>query len=155
MQAWMFQGNPSRYDVDELLKTVKAGNGETTWRTPRFSSDIKQGAPAFIWRSAGRSGAIPGVVALARVTEEPRPMESDHQELARDLPVAEEFRTPMEILDVRLSPEEGMLQKALLLTNEATRDLPVFRLTRSTVYRLSAAHFEHLIDLWNRRGRRV
>jgi hypothetical protein len=149
----MFQGDPVRHDVDELLKTAKDGEGDVTWATPRFSSDIKKGAPAFIWRSAGKSGAIPGVVALARVTGEPRPMEGNHHEVERNLPLAEEFHTPLEILDVRLLPEQGMLQKALLLSNEITRDLPVFRLTRSAVYKLNATHYEHLLALWNRRGR--
>ena len=64
--AWIFQGNPDRFDLDDYLLRYPE---LIYWRTPKFQDQIAVGDLAFIWR-AGRDA---GVVGVGVVVELPIP----------------------------------------------------------------------------------
>src|SRR5258706_383443 len=62
MNSWLFQGNPDYFRMDEYLTP----NCEVTWavRQPKVEREVAVGDEVFIWRAAGASQAVPGVVAV-------------------------------------------------------------------------------------------
>lgn len=66
MAAWVFQGNPEKFDLDDYLARYPE---LIYWRTPRYAKNIAVGDVAFIWRSGVNAGAV----AWGEVVEEPTP----------------------------------------------------------------------------------
>ncbi len=62
--AWVFQGNPAKYDIDDYVTRYPE---LIYWRTPRYANEIAVGDRAFMWRSGYNAGAI----ALGVVVELP------------------------------------------------------------------------------------
>jgi len=83
--AWIFQGNPNRFDVDDYLSRYTQ---LIYWRTNRYAKDISLGDTVFIWRAGTDAGAI----AVGHVVEAPTSARSvKYQEaLGEDLWVANE-----------------------------------------------------------------
>lgn len=61
--AWVFQGNPQRFDIDLYL----ASHLYVYWHTPRFHDVIHLGDRVFIWRAGEHSE----VVTAGRIAELP------------------------------------------------------------------------------------
>lgn len=146
--AWVFQGNPNRFDVDDYLSRYTQ---LIYWRTNRYVKDIAVGDPVFIWRAGTESGAV----AAGRVVEAPTPARSvEHPEaLGDDLWVADEadpdeLKTGIHLHEIRLSEEAGMVPR-----NEAKSDLvlcssTIVTVPNGTVFRLSPAEVDALEKLW-------
>lgn len=83
--AWIFQGNPNRFDIDDYLSRYPQ---LIYWRTNRYVKDIAVGDPVFIWRAGSHAGAV----AVGRVVEAPTQARSVKQPeaLGDDLWMAEE-----------------------------------------------------------------
>ena len=61
--AWIFQGNPQKFDVDDYLARYPE---LIYWRVPRYQSEIVVGDRVFIWRAGSESGVVAsGVVVEA------------------------------------------------------------------------------------------
>lgn len=52
--AWILQGNPKRFDVDDYL----ARYSYIYWSTPTNQKDFSLGDRVFIWRADDQAGAI-------------------------------------------------------------------------------------------------
>ena len=63
-RSWIFQANPSHYDIDAALAALD----KIWWRTPQHATDICAGDIAVIWRS----GAEAGIVGVGRVLAAPQ-----------------------------------------------------------------------------------
>jgi hypothetical protein len=75
-RAWIFQGNPKRYDLDGALRELDT----IRWRVPQYTSDILPGDAVVLWRS----GDDAGIVGVGRVVEPPREVDMATEELRFD-----------------------------------------------------------------------
>jgi hypothetical protein len=66
-RAWIFQANPTRFDVLNALTDPKITSG-FHWLVQRYRKEIRPGDTALIWLS-GKGG---GIYAIAQVASEPR-----------------------------------------------------------------------------------
>jgi len=71
-RAWIFQANPQLYDIDRALEHLDT----IRWRVPQYTSEIRAGDVAAIWRS----GSEAGIIGVARVSGAPTQSASDEQE---------------------------------------------------------------------------
>ncbi len=62
-RVWLFQANPTIYDIDQALSE----SGEMSWVTRQYADRIRKGDRVYIWRS----GSDAGVVATATVIADP------------------------------------------------------------------------------------
>jgi EVE domain/HNH endonuclease len=146
--AWIFQGNPSKFDIDDYLARYPE---LIYWFTPKLTSEIELGDQAYIWR-AGPDG---GVVAMGAVVEAPiSGSRVKHPEaLGADLWRSEEpdpdaVRTGIRLNEVRLSQAEGMVGRGRVKANPALLGATIITMPNATVFRLSASQADALRQLW-------
>ncbi len=146
--AWIFQGNPNRFDIDDYLSRYPQ---LIYWRTNRYVKDIAVGDPVFIWRAGSHAGAV----AVGRVVEAPTQARSVKQPeaLGDDLWMAEEanpeeLKTGIELAEVRLTVEDGMVPRELAKKDAAFGASTIIAVPNGTVFRLSAEELAALEHLW-------
>lgn len=139
MAAWVFQGNPEKFDLDDYLARYPE---LIYWRTPRYATQIAVGDEAFIWRSGLNSGAV----ALGVVIEAPTPGdEVTHPEaLGADLwraepPDPKELKTGIQLHDIRLAPEEAFVPRSLAKQNTEFADATIITMPNGSVFPLSVS----------------
>jgi HNH endonuclease/EVE domain len=75
MTAWIFQGNPDRFDIDGYLAFAP---DRITWLVNQYRKAIHPGDQVFLWRARGRGTAGPaGVVAECLVVSRVMEMEDE------------------------------------------------------------------------------
>jgi hypothetical protein len=146
--AWIFQGNPKVYDIDDYLARYPE---LIYWRVPRYQSEIAVGDRAFIWRAGSESG----VVASGIVVEAPvEASKVAHPEaLGDDLWFAEqreddEPKVGIALDSVRLSAAEGMLPRTAVKKDPLLQKSTIIRMSNATVFRLDNAAHKNLEELW-------
>ena len=146
--AWIFQGNPNRFDVDDYLSRYPQ---LIYWRTNRYVNEISLGDPVFIWRAGSDAGAI----AVGRVVEAPTQARSvQHPEaLGEDLWVAneadpDELKTGIELGETRLTIEDGMVSRDSAKEDLTLSAATIITVPNGTVFRLSANELSALERLW-------
>lgn len=60
---WIFQANPDVFDIDAALLELE----ELWWRVPQYTSEVRQGDLALVWRSGDEAG----VIAIGRILDDP------------------------------------------------------------------------------------
>ena len=60
MPAWIFQGNPDKFDIDEYL----ARTAEIQWSVGQkhLAPDMRVGDERFLWRAAGTQRGPSGII---------------------------------------------------------------------------------------------
>lgn len=146
--AWVFQGNPTKFDVDDYVTRYPE---LIYWRTPRHASQIAVGDRAFLWRSGAHAGAI----ALGVVVEAPTPgTKVKHPEaLGTDLwrseePDPTEARTGIRLQDIRLTVEEGFLPRGVAKESPELADATIITMPNGTVFPLNPSQTIALERLW-------
>lgn len=146
--AWIFQGNPSKFDVDDYLARYPE---LIYWFTPKLASEIVIGDRAYIWRAGPDSGAV----AVGTVVEAPtRGSKVKHPEaLGADLWRSEEpdpdaVRTGIRLDEVRLSRAEGMVGRDSVKADPALSEATIVTMPNSTVFRLNNDQAKALNHLW-------
>lgn len=146
--AWIFQGNPKRFDVDDYLARYPE---LIYWRVPRYKSEIALGDRVFIWRAGSESG----VVASGVVVETPVGASKVlHPEaLGDDLwfaekPEDDEPRVGIALDSVRLSAPEGMLPRLIVRDDPLFQRSTIIRMANGTVFRLDEAEGKRMEELW-------
>lgn len=146
--AWIFQGNPKRFDVDDYLSRYPQ---LIYWRTNRYVKDILVSDLVFVWRAGSASGAI----AVGQIIEPPTPASAvKHPEaLGDDLWVAgeanaSEFKTGIQLSEIRLSGAEGMVARAVVAEDPALAASTIITVPNGTVFRLSSDESVALERLW-------
>lgn len=145
--GWVFQGSPSKFDLDDYLSRYPE---LIYWRTPRYAADIALGDRAFIWRAGDESGAV----AIGAVVELPTPAnEVKHPEaLGDDLWLADkpdpaERKTGIRIEELRISPVE-MVPRAIVKAESLLAATTLIRMPNGTVFKLSVEETQALERLW-------
>lgn len=138
MAAWVFQGNPEKFDLDDYLARYPE---LIYWRTPRYAKNIAVGDDAFIWRSGINAGAV----AWGEVVEAPTPgNQVTHPEaLGIDLwraepPDLKELKTGILLRDIRLSQEDGFVPRSVAKQNSEMADAMIITMPNGSVFPLTA-----------------
>lgn len=150
MLAWLFQGNPKKFRIDEYLH----GGYPQWWRvrgSPKVEA-IEIGSPALIWRSdAGRGDG--GVVAIGTVASdiESKPCLVPH--LWDKPPTGSYDSVLLDVTERRLRRTDGMILRWECIAHPLLRLLPVLELPQrdqSTV-RIPMDLFSCIEALWRER----
>lgn len=145
--AWILQGNPNRFDIDDYLARYHF----VYWSAPTNQKEFAVGDRVFIWRAGESSGAI----AIGRLRELPTRISAVKfpAALGEDLWRAEaiapsDIKVGVEIEEVRLSREEGMLERNILKTHPVIQKSRIITYPQGTVFRLRAEEREALENIW-------
>lgn len=145
--AWILQGNPNRFDVDDYLSRYTY----IYWSVSTNRKDFAIGDKVFIWRAGEKSGAV----ALGSVKELPVPRGrvKKPEALGDDLWVGQqdepsEIKVGIEVEDVKLTQEEGMLERNLLKNHPVISRNRIITKPVGTVFRLSYEEEQVLSKLW-------
>jgi hypothetical protein len=93
---WIFQSNPSRFDIDGALRTLNT----IAWRVPQHTASVTAGDIVLIWRS----GTEAGIVGLGRVIADPRALAPRADELRFVLGKDEPTEVTRALLHVKAAP---------------------------------------------------
>lgn len=145
--AWILQGNPNRFDIDDYLSRYSY----IYWSVSTNRKDFAVGDKVFIWRAGEKSGAV----ALGLVKELPvsRGDVKKPEALGDDLWVSRqdepsEIKVGIDIEEVKLTPEEGMLERRLLKIHPVISRNRIITKPVGTVFRLSSEEEQILCNLW-------
>lgn len=145
--TWIFQGNPSRFKVDDYLLE----NKDIVWsiRQEHYVNDIQIGDAVYIWRSDAGKRGYGGVVARATVTGLPvsrKDVTSEYWVTPSD---ANEVlpRVPLRVEELAL--EGDHLSREFLKSNPVLSNLLILKMSNNTNYLLSAIEAKELLKQWN------
>ena len=146
---WIFQGNPDYFDIDEYLSIYP---NLIYWRTPIYQERIQLGHLAFIWRAKEDAG----VIAVGRIAEPPiERSKVKYSEALNDnlwhgqTPDPDEKAVGIELSDVRLTNEEGMISRAELKEDPVIGENAIIKAPQGTVFHLTSEQAERLIFRWS------
>ena len=148
MAAWVFQGNPEKFDINDYVARYPE---LIYWRTPRYAKEILVGDRAFLWRSGPEAGAI----AIGTVIEPPtRGSAVRHPEaLGTDLwraeePDPEEAKTGIHLDEIRLSVEDGYVPRGAAKDDPDLGKATIITMPNGTVFPLAHPQTSALERLW-------
>jgi hypothetical protein len=137
--AWIFQANPTLYDIDRALHELPA----IEWTVRQHRNAVHQGDRAYIWRS----GPFGGVVASGSVLSDPAETAPDRAEapyyLDREAFAKVEPRVKIGI-EERVDPP---ILRAALAADPVLRNVRILRFANATVFPLDSAQEERLIEM--------
>ena len=144
---WLFQGNPSRYDIDDYVSRYRY----LYWTANRSRASMRLGDPVVLWRAGRDAGAI----AVGRVTELPCPKadvrypECLGDDLWRDSPDSPtDFKVGIEIDESRLDREDGLISRDQFLESPTLAASQIIRSPTGTVFRLTEDEAREFLALW-------
>lgn len=146
--AWIFQGNPKIFDIDDYLAR---SSGLIYWRATRYRANIEIGGRVFIWRAGTKSGVIAsGVVVEAPVEASAvlHPEALGDDLWTAEMPRVSEPKVGIALDSVRLSAEEGMVPRAVVKDDSLLKLNAIIRIPNNTVFRLDDAERMRVEELW-------
>lgn len=146
--AWIFQGNPKTFDVDDYLARYPQ---LIYWRVPRYQSQVALGDRVFIWRAGFDSGVVAsGVVAelpaLKSTVLHPEALGDDLW--FAEKPDDDEPKVGISLDSIRLSSAEGMLPRTLVKDDPLLQQSTIIRMANATVFRLEDNELMRIEELW-------
>ncbi|MFM0050992.1 EVE domain-containing protein [Caballeronia grimmiae] len=154
MTSWIFQGNPSTFDLDGYLHAVP---GAITWLVKRHAQEMEVGDTVFLWRSQGKDKANKGsgVVASAEIVSpvssmveeaESRPFWVEKSGLGTEHP-----RVWLKLERVANKKEE--LKRDWLMDDEILKNMLIVRQPAGTNFKLTTQEGDRLTKMWSRVGK--
>jgi len=146
MNTWIFQGNPTKFNVDEYL----LDNDYIWWsiRQEHLAKHIQLNDEVFIWRSDGGNKGSGGIIARTQITSLPQDYTNDdesaeywYEDVSGDRYLAVELK----VLEVELI--NGINRLELKKDNNLS-DLKILRLKQNTNYQIEDEHSSYLRQLW-------
>ncbi len=154
MPAWIFQGNPDRFDIDSYL-----GQQRDIYWSVRLESHQKQvqvGDTVYIWRASGSKRLGPGIVAHGVVTEEcvPKGKVRHPERLYGSLWADPRLDPPgaragIHLNEVRLTPTESMVTRKQIESDKDLSRMAIIRVRRGTNFRLTPNEAKKIAQLWH------
>jgi hypothetical protein len=153
-RTWLFQANPSRFDIDGYLATKPS---VTTFLVTSHHDEIAVGDRVFVWRAIGGGGAdAAGIVAEAEVLE---PVAS----IPENEPEARHFWTSSAEADLvadrvvlrllRIAGKREVIRRRWVQEDPVLQDMLILRRPIGTNFRVSPEQATRLDALWSRTGR--
>jgi hypothetical protein len=156
MPAWLFQGNPDHFAVDEYLRRTSDIRWSVNQTHP--APQMGKGDEVLIWRAAGKAKGISGCVARGHLTSSPEVMPEDEASdgLWAVDPSGPALRVGARLVVVKTGKKQ-VVQKKWLERDPVLGDMMILRMMNNTNYPLTAAQAKRLRDLldctgddWNR-----
>jgi MoxR-like ATPase len=136
--AWLFQANPSIYDIDQAVSE----STEISWVVRQYTDEVRKGDRVYIWRS----GPEGGVVATATVENEPVVKSGDTGDPYLIKPESlskPEPRVMLRIESVLAAP----IRRSELLDHSVLKDLGVIKFANATNFKVTEEQDEALQTL--------
>ena len=153
MAAFIFQGNPDRFEVDAYLENAEKTGSPILWAVSQHEADIQIGDTAYIWRAAGAvTKAISGVVAEGRILSEPHAVPIDkrywknEEDASKDKP-----RVEIDLLKV-MSGSKEVIKRDWMKDDPILTSLAILRMAQSTNYLLTQDEHKRLDRLVQNTG---
>lgn len=146
MKTWIFQGNPTRFNVNDYLL-----ENEYIWwsiRQAHLAEHIKLGDEVFIWRSDGANKGSGGIVARTEVTSLPQDYTNDNESSAywyEDVSGDTYLAVELKVLEIEI---EKLLKRTVLLQDTVLKELPILKLRQNTNYLLENEVGVNLKNAW-------
>ncbi|WP_081056631.1 EVE domain-containing protein [Burkholderia vietnamiensis] len=153
MNTWIFQGNPSIFDLDGYLQTTP---GVITWLVTRNATDINVGDTVYLWRSQGneKTEKRSGIVASAEIVSQVSTMVAEPDShpfwLKKDNLDNAQPRVWLKVNRVANKKEE--LKREWLADDECLRNMLIIKQPAGTNFRLTTQEGERLRKMWLRVG---
>lgn len=145
MKTWIFQGNPTKFNVDDYLLE----NQFIWWsiRQEHYAKDISIGDEVYIWRSDGGNKSSGGVIARSEVVSLPQEYTNDDESLKYwyEEVNGSYLAVELEVLEVEV---KNGLNRLEFREHEVLSELLILRLRQNTNYLLSGEQGSHLRQLW-------
>jgi putative restriction endonuclease len=145
--AWLFQGNPRRFDVDGYLRQ----NSFIYWGVNRYTSDFRVGDACLIWRAGSRAGLI----GVGTVAELPKAIAdvSHPERLGRDLwqqegDIGNELKVGIQLKEVRIDEDSQFVSRKQWLADPVLAQTSIIRFRQGSVFRLTAQESGAALALW-------
>lgn len=150
MNAWIFQANPNRFDVDSYLAT----NDEIVWLAKQHAKEMQIGDRVFIWRADGDAKGTGGVVASGILTDLPSVMpvpenQKPHWRRVEDLDAAS--RVWIRLHQVRTESSQ-VVKRAWIESDPILAGMRITKFRSETNYIISEDQACRLDDLLSRTG---
>jgi MoxR-like ATPase len=126
--TWIFQANPSLYDIDRAVSE----ESRLFWVLRQNKSEIRKGDRVYLWRSGTEAGVI------ARATVLTDPVVRTDPLAATYAPDSEEMSRPEPRVQLEVEPLPGPLLRTQLIDDPVLSDLDVIRRPNATNFRVSA-----------------
>lgn len=138
-KIWLFQANPQRYDIMNVLADDEIGN-DIHWLVNQYKTEISKGHIGIIWLS----GKEAGIYAITEIVTDPKIMGEPEAEKKYWTDTAdkegEKLRVKMRIVKNML---HSPLAKETIMNTNGLRYLSVLRQPRGT-------NFPVLLDEWDK-----
>ena len=150
MKTWIFQGNPSTFDIDGYLA---ASTGVILWRVARYADQMSIGDMVYIWRSQAGEAGTAGIVAEGTIVE--HAFEQADDILA--MPFWKSASTQGDAMRIkirinRIANKREMLKRDWMKDDSALRSMLILRQAAGTNFPLSNAEASRLGQLWAKTG---
>lgn len=126
--VWLFQANPSIYDIDHALSELT----EFSWTVRQSTKEVHKGDRVYVWRS----GADAGVIATATVQTEPAVLPGDEADPYVLKPETLSRPGPRAILRID-SVLPTVIRRSDLLEHVVLKDLGVIKFANATVFKIT------------------
>lgn len=139
--AWMFQGNPKRYDIVRAIEDLD----KMTWAVSQYNHQIRKGDKVYIWKS-GKDG---GIISSGTILCDPETKQPNlNDQYARGTPLNTK---PYLAVDIQIEKKltDKMVARQTLLSDERTKKLEILTFPRGTNFRVTeeeATVIESIID---------
>ncbi|MED4210801.1 EVE domain-containing protein [Priestia megaterium] len=146
MNTWIFQGNPTRFNVDGYILENK-----TIWwsiRQDHLAEHIQLGDEVFIWRSDGDNKGSGGIISRTEVITLPQDYTNDDKSAAywyEDVSDKSYLAIKLRVLEVDV---EVGINRIELTEHPKLKDLMILRLRQNTNYLVDEKHKTYLKHLW-------
>jgi hypothetical protein len=151
-RTWLFQANPSKFDIDSFLATHPA---EFTWLVTRYRREIMPGDQVFIWRSNNETtNEQGGVIAETAVIASATPLPDHPKPLPywTDPSEAQGVRDQARLRLVRIAGKRTVLRRDWLKEDPILRDLTILKMANATNYEVLPEQAVRLNALWTKTG---
>lgn len=148
--TWIFQANPTRFDIDAFLATRPI---ETEWLVSRYFNEISPGDRVFIWRSGGDKKQPAGVIADATVLTPVREVADDSSgKLWADPADGLGVHSRARISFGKIASKRGVIKRDWWKDDPVLREHLIMKMANHTTFRLEGEALDRLERLWDRTG---
>ena len=152
MPAWIFQGNPDTYDLDEYLRRTT----DVIWSVNQkhFASEMRVGDELFLWRAGGQRKVPSGVIASGFLTSTPEIIDDDEESAGLwHVPSPGPSLRVRAHIDHVATGRRKLVERKWLLSDPILSDLRILKMANETNYWVSGHYASRLRNLVRNTGR--
>lgn len=153
-QTWIFQGNPTKFEIDRYLANHGESDAEIRWQVNQHSSSIQIGDVVYLWRSKRNPVDNEfGILARCVCVSTAQDMPEDAPDLwLKSLSGEVSRRVRMKVEDYRPSEIDGMITAHEFKSDPILMNARILKLRTETNYLLDDQEAVALKRLWEDSG---